>query len=305
MTLRSGLISTLMLIIPLVLPLSAYAQGSKAESVLKALPQATPAPEVSPRFESAGTPGPATAHAATLPIINMHFHPDPAWDLPVFVKLFDELGVTKAGNGARDQGPDTDNVALNFARQYPDRIFAFGNGGIRGVIIKEGERAWKLESEAIREALARLEAGLRAGKFKGIGEIHPNTLLSQPDRGRHFPADSPLMQHLCKLSATYGVPLGMHMDATEQSVAEMERLLPSNRKCTWIWLHAGHVAHPPLLRRLMQAHPNLYLEFSQRVGPSFTADRIDDDGELQSGWKELLEDFQDRVVIGTDQPSLP
>lgn len=274
MTLRSGVLSALTLIIPLVLLSSAYAQGS--------------------------------THAATLPIIDMHFHPDPAWDLPAFVKLFDELGVTKAGNGARDRGPDTDNVALDFAHQYPDRIFIFGNGGIRGLIIKEGEQAWKLESEAIREALVRLEADLRAGKFKGIGEVHPNTAISDPKRGRHFPADSPLMQHLCKLSATYKVPLSAHMDATEQSVGEMERLLPSSRNCIWMWAHAGHFAQPPLLRRLLQTHPNLYLEFSQRVGPSLYADRIDDDGELRSGWKELLEDFQDRVVIGTDRvkPSL-
>lgn len=274
MTLLSGVISALMLLIPMALPSNAYAQGS--------------------------------THAATLPIIDMHFHPDPAWDLPAFVKLFDELGVTKAGNGARERGPDTDKVALDFAQQHPDRIFVFGFGGIRGIIIREGERAWKLESESTRDALVRLESDLRAGKFKGIGEVHPNTEVSQPKRGMRFPADSPLMQHICRLSERYKVPLSVHMDATEQSVGEMERLLPSNRNCIWMWAHAGHFAQPLLLRRVLQTYPNLYLEFSNRVGPSFYADRIDDDGELRPGWKELLEDFQDRVVIGTDRvkPSL-
>ncbi|OGA46432.1 MAG: hypothetical protein A3F74_09800 [Betaproteobacteria bacterium RIFCSPLOWO2_12_FULL_62_58] len=271
---RSGVISHFALIILLVLPANAYAQGS--------------------------------THAATLPIIDMHFHPDPAWDLTAFVSLFDEVGVTKAGNGARERGPDTDKVALDFALQNPDRIFVFGFGGIRGLINKEGEPAWTLESEAVRKALVSLEADLRAGKLKGIGELHPNTTLSQPKRGGYFPADSPLMQHICRLSSTYKVPLSAHMDATEQSVGEMERLLLSNRNCIWMWAHAGHFAQPPLLRRLLQTHPNLYLELSQRVGPSFYADRIDDDGELRRGWKELLEDFQDRVVIGTDRvkPSL-
>ena len=244
---------------------------------------------------------PSFAQAAAPPIIDMHFHPHPAWDLPALVKLFDELGVAKAGNGAREQGSDTDKVALDFVQQNPDRFFAFGFGGIRGILIKEGEPAWKLESDSVREALVRLESDLRAGRIKGIGELHPSTEISQPKRAFRFPADSPLMQYLCKLSEKYKVPLSTHMDATDQSVAEMERLLPSNRNCIWVWAHAGWVAQPPLLRQLLQRHSNLYLELSDRVGPSFNEDRIDDEGQLRPGWKGLLEEYQDRIVIGTDR----
>ena len=269
MTLRSSVISALIVILPMALPLDAGAQGF--------------------------TP------AAALPIIDTHFHPDPAWDVPTLVKLFDELRVAKAGNGARERGLDTDKVALDFAHQNPDRIFVFGFAGIRGILTKEGEPAWKFESDSVREALVRLESDLRAGKLKGIGELHPNTEISQPKRAFRFPADSPLMQRLCKLSEKYKVPLSVHMDATEQSVAEMERLLPSNRNCIWVWAHAGWFAQPPLLRELLQRHSNLYLELSDRVGPSFNADRIDDEGQLRPGWKELLEEYQDRIVIGTDR----
>ncbi len=244
---------------------------------------------------------PSFAQAAAPPIIDMHFHPDPAWDAATFVKLFDELGVAKAGNGAREQGPDTDKVALDFVQQNPDRFFAFGTAGIRGILVKEGEAAWKLESDSIRAALARLGSDLRAGRLKGIGEIHANTESSRPVRRDRFPADSPLMQQLCKLSETYKVPLNVHMDPTDQSVGEMERLLPSNRGCIWVWAHAGSSAQPPLLRQLLQRHSNLHLDLSDRVGPSFNEDRIDDEGQLQAGWKELLEEYQDRIVIGTDR----
>lgn len=261
--------SALILILSLALPLDACAQGSTRPS--------------------------------DPPIIDMHFHPDPAWDMLALVKLFDELGIAKAGNGARERGPDTDRVALDFAQQAPDRIFAFGFAGIRGILLKEGAPAWKLESDSVREALVRLESDLRTGKLKGIGELHPNTEVSQPKRAFRFPADSPLMQYLCKLSEKYQAPLSVHMDATEQSMGEMERLLPSNRACIWVWAHAGWVAQPPLLRELLQRHSNLHLELSDRVGPSFSADRIDDEGELKPGWKELLEEYQDRIVVGTDR----
>lgn len=239
--------------------------------------------------------------ASKLPIIDMHFHPDPAWDALVFVKLLDELGVAKAGNGAREQGPDTDKVALDFVQQNPDRFFAFGFAGIRGILVEEQEPAWKLETDSIRNALARLESDLRAGKLKGIGEIHANTETSRPMRRDRFPADSPLMQQLCKLSETYQVPLNVHMDSTDQSVGEMERMLSSNRGCIWIWAHSGSFAQPPLLRQLLQRHSNLYLDLSDRVGPTRYEDRIDDEGQLKSGWKDLLEEYQDRIVIGTDR----
>src|SRR3989442_3184946 len=56
----------------------------------------------SPRFGSVS--------AQTVPIIDLHFHADQAWDVHALVKLFDELGVAAAGNGARG----SDGMALKF-----------------------------------------------------------------------------------------------------------------------------------------------------------------------------------------------
>ncbi len=239
--------------------------------------------------------------AQTVPIIDLHFHADQAWDIHALVKLFDELGVAAAGNGARG----SDGLVLTFAQQYPGRFIPYGgNEPIRGFISREGERAYTLQNPAVGEYLGQLETALRDRQFKGIGELVINSTHSRADKASKYPADSPLMRRLWALSATYGVPLSAHMDATPESIQEMERLLASDRRGTWIWAHTGWLpaADPSMLRRLLGAHPNLFCELSGResIRRIYRGDPIDEGGVLKPAWKALLEDLPDRFVIGTD-----
>lgn len=168
---------------------------------------------------------PGTAAAQLLPIIDLHFHFADHGDIDVFVKQRDALGVAKAGNGARF-APDA--LALDWWRRYPDRFIPFaGWEAIRGFISSHGEQT--LQAPAVVAYIEQLEAALSAGQFKGIGQI----------RIDFSSADSPLMRRLWSLSATYRVPLDVHMDTYDGPVAEMERLLASDRQGTWVWAHAG------------------------------------------------------------------
>jgi predicted TIM-barrel fold metal-dependent hydrolase len=239
--------------------------------------------------------------AQTMPIIDMHFHADQVWDVQALVKLFDELGVAAAGNGARG----ADGLALQFAQQYPGRFIPYGgNEPIRGFISREGERAYSLESPAVVEYLGQLEAALRDKQFKGIGELVVNSTHSRADKASKYPADAPLMRRLWALSAHYGVPMSAHMDATPESMQQMERLLASDRRGTWVWAHTGWLAaaDPSMLRRLLQAHPNLFCELSGResIRQKYRGDPIDAGGVLKPTWKALLEELPERFVIGTD-----
>jgi predicted TIM-barrel fold metal-dependent hydrolase len=241
------------------------------------------------------------AQGKTLPIVDVHFHPAPMWDIYAVTKLFDELGVAAAGNGARE----SDALAAKFAQQHPGRFIPFvGNEPIRQFTSREGERAWTLQSAAVVDYLTQLETALREKRYKGIGELVVNSVHSRSDKAAKYPADSPLMRRLWALSATYDVPLSVHLDATPDSVEQMERVLASNRSGTWIWAHTGWlpVANPSLLRRLLQAHPNLFCELSGResIRRIYRGDPIDNDRVLKPDWKALLEDFPDRFVIGTD-----
>jgi predicted TIM-barrel fold metal-dependent hydrolase len=247
------------------------------------MPTQTPAP-------ASPTPEPTPIPAASVPIIDLHFHPEPGWgDVAV---LFDQIGVRAAGNGA--SGPDS--LALELSARYPGRVLAFGGGyDVRQLVLRYAAGAWNLEREEVAAFLGRLEAELQAGRFEGIGEVHVNNWNSNI-------AGSPLLQQLLSLSATYEVPLSLHMDAEAESVAQMERLLAANRDGTVLWAHTGHFAEPELLRRLLETHPNLYCELSYRISisASRTAIPMDTNGRLKESWKQLLETFPDRFVIGTD-----
>jgi hypothetical protein len=267
-------------------------------------PEATATPAVPPTPTAApATPTPAPAAqlpAAELPIIDLHFHPEAAWG-DGLVALFDDLGVRAAGNGA--QASDAETLAL--AETYAPRVIPFGGGyTLRQFVLSLGATAWGLESPDVTAYLDGLDADLAAGRFAAIGEIHVDSTASYfigtpPIR---YPADAPLMQRLWSMSAAHGVPVSVHMDGSPESVAAMERLLASDRRGTWLWAHTGHYAEPPLVRRLLQAHPNLYCELSYRssISPSRSAVPLDAAGVLRPEWRALLEEFPDRFVLGTD-----
>jgi hypothetical protein len=258
-----------------------------------------PTPTLVPPTPTAiATPTPIPAR--DLPIIDLHFHPDPAWG-DGLVSMFDRLGVMLAGSGASAG----DSVALAVAARHPGRMIAFAGGPpIRQLISRHGPGVWNLENQETQRYLDELEESLRSRSFSGIGEVHVNNwasnIIGSPQYV--FPADSPLMQRLWALSATYQVPLSVHMDAEPQSVQEMERLLASDRQGIWLWAHTGHFAEPQLLRRLLDQNRNLYCELSYRtsISGSRSAIAMDQGGTLRESWRQLIEDFPDRFVIGTD-----
>ncbi len=123
---------------------------------------------------------PSPVPAQALPIIDLHFHPDEDWDLGALVSAFDSVGVTRAGNGAKQKKDLTsglDDLPLSFATRYPDRFIPFaGQIPIGRFIARDGQRAWRLESEMLVSYLNQLEGQLRDGRFKGLGEFFSNNL---------------------------------------------------------------------------------------------------------------------------------
>jgi hypothetical protein len=246
------------------------------------------------------------AQPEMMPIIDLHLHLDPAWDPEAMLLLLDHLGLARAGQSPR--GPDS--VALDFAARSGGRFIPVaGDVAINSLVCRERggyeQDAWELRVDALLDYLNQLEADLQAGLFKGIGELQLNRLPGSPNFLCRQPADSPLMRRLWELSATYEVPLFVHMDGTDDAIAEMERLLTSDRRGTWVWLHTGMFVEPPALRDLLRRNPNLYLELSNRGSvnhlPHSTI--IDTNGTLRDDWKALIEEFPNRFILGTDVPS--
>jgi predicted TIM-barrel fold metal-dependent hydrolase len=89
------------------------------------------------------------------------------------------------------------------------------------------------------------------------------------------------------------------------NILGFERLLARNSHAKIIWAHAGSdmtgFRTPDLCRRLLQMHPNLYMEIKtdpQNVGKNYP---LTDDGKIKPDWLQLFVDFPDRFIIGSDQ----
>jgi predicted TIM-barrel fold metal-dependent hydrolase len=159
----------------------------------------------------------------------------------------------------------------------------------------------------------------------GFGEItahHLSATTGHPYEST--PADHPLLLLLADLAARHGTVIDFHFDVVAEdmktpewlasppnpaafraNLAAFERLLAHNRDARIVWAHAGsdQLGHwtVELSRRLLAAHPNLFM--SLRMGPGRAPQNhpLTMPGELKPEWLRLLQDFPDRFVLGSDQ----
>jgi predicted TIM-barrel fold metal-dependent hydrolase len=93
----------------------------------------------------------------------------------------------------------------------------------------------------------------------------------------------------------------------QANIAAFDRLLAHNPRARILWAHAGWdntgYRTPDLCRRLLQAHPNLYMEV--KIDPKMPGENSPlangASGAIKPEWLKLFQDFPDRFVVGTDQ----
>ena len=210
-------------------------------------------------------------------------------------------------SGAGGKRGASDEMYLQAAKANPDRIGAFFGGNALNQEL-ESTPADNVSQERKNRFRQRFEPILSAGDYKGIGELGPRHMAYLYGmREIEYPADHPLMLVLSDLAATYELPMDIHMEANEKTVAQLERLLTHNEKTKILWNHAGWsntgMASPELLRRLLTTHANLYASIKYRRPENSAQESVrllDEDGTLSKSWKLLFEEFPERFVIGTD-----
>ncbi|MEW6281308.1 MAG: amidohydrolase family protein [Candidatus Eremiobacterota bacterium] len=143
--------------------------------------------------------------------------------------------------------------------------------------------------------------------------------------------DHPLFLELSDAAARHGIPIDLHMEAVPEemplprgfsrsprnpptlhaNVAGLERLLAHDRRAVIVWQHVGWdntgCMTVPLLRRLLQGHPNLYLALRVEDRPGTLDGQpmpnriLDREGRIQADWSALLREFPERFVLGSDE----
>jgi hypothetical protein len=250
--------------------------------------------------------------AVELPIADLHCHPSLDLSPSDAKKWMDENGVRWAGAGVRRGDAST---WRDYSKELGNRFIAFaGQTELNRAYFEGGVAAMEDAKNPIVSALlTQVEEDLKAGRIQGVGEIFVNNSNSSlnPAFRRKVRADAPSIRLLYQVVAKYGAFLTFHMEADSDNIAEMERLLASDRKGRILWNHCGVNSTADQVRPLLARHANLFCELSFRHPPALedrTAQRqptrkIFDPRGPDADWLKLIEDFPDRFLIGTDVES--
>lgn len=207
-----------------------------------------------------------------LPLFDAHVHyKEPAWDqFPVetVIELMDQNGVAMA---LVSSTPDAGTIML--WEYAPNRIVP----ELRPYHEGFGSSNWtKMDGMD-----AYLEGRLEAYPHEGIGEFHIHRLDT---------SDEPLFRKIIKMARQRDIYL--HVHSGPEPVRWLYSLDPQVKI---IWAHAGLSTPANEVYHLMEEHPALLADTSLRewdiAGPG---DKLDPE------WVEIIIDFQDRLMIGSD-----
>jgi hypothetical protein len=149
-----------------------------------------------------------------------------------------------------------------------------------------GRRDWFLHERTLRLA----EEGLGSGAYRGIGEVH----FMQGFRPRN---DNEVFHGLLDLAERYRVPVMVHVDAADAGpFIEICERRPAVKLS---FAHAGGILDATQIRRIIAACDNTMIEFSAR-DPWRFGGLTSDDGRLLPAWRELVLEYPERFMTGTD-----
>ena len=148
------------------------------------------------------------------------------------------------------------------------------------------------------------------GLWEGIGEImtrHDDlTALTYGDPAH---ADAISLDPIYDLAAEHDMPVSVHSDISSVwrrkpiYIGEIESAIAKHPKTKFIWCHAGisrRINVPGItndLRRLVKTYPNVWIDIAWVVYEDYIAK----DGKINQAWVDLVEEFPDRFMIGSDK----
>jgi len=209
-------------------------------------------------------------------------------------------------------------------KKHPNQIAYLGGGGTLNPMMQDAAHTPPTQ-ETQRQFREQAEKLLREGAI-GFGEISAEHIPSATSPSySSAPADGPLFLILADVAARHDVPITLHMEPVPQdmplpsnlksppnpptlkeNIKALERLLAHNRRAKIVWAHAGSTDNygtrtPDLCRRLLVAHPNLFMEIKVEPANLGKNPLIAADGKIKPEWLKLIQDYPNQFLISTDQ----
>jgi predicted TIM-barrel fold metal-dependent hydrolase len=210
--------------------------------------------------------------AATLPLFDAHIHyKKPAWGPyppATILELMDKTGVAM---GLVSSTPDEGTIKLwKFA---PNRIVP----ELRPYHGAAGSSNWTKAPGMLDYLVKRL----KDYPHQGIGEFHLHSV---------DPSDKPLLRKIAELAKSRNIII--HVHSGKEPVDLLFSLEP---KLKIIWAHAGMSEPANIVEDMMKTYQTLYADTSFREGDILTPK-----GTIDPAWRQVLERFSDRFMIGSD-----
>jgi predicted TIM-barrel fold metal-dependent hydrolase len=213
---------------------------------------------------------------------------------------------------------------LPLIRPHAGRLGFLGGGGTLNTMLHRNVPVTEVIKRDFTDTAERI---IRAGAA-GFGEITAHHVSYFPQHPYEtVTADHPLLRLLADIAERHDVPIDLHLDPipgdmptpprlADRSSANprvltanldgFERLLSHNRGASIVWAHAGRDTlgtwTVALTRGLLERHPNLFLSLTMHPPFGVVAENslLDAGGQANPAWVDLLRDFPDRAVIGSD-----
>jgi predicted TIM-barrel fold metal-dependent hydrolase len=249
------------------------------------------------------------------PVIDVHCHWPDDLDPARMVQAMDERGIRAAVNLSGDHGPKLERMLEKFHRFAPDRFFIFCSPDFS--LIDEPDFGGRMEA-FIREARCQGAAGVKI--YKNLG------LTIRDSGGRLVPVDDPRLETIWATAGRLNMPVLIHtadpvaffepvdrhnerwmqlkrhpdwsfhgrdLPARDEILAQRNRVIEQHPNTNFIGAHVGNSAENlGALAQLLRRHRNLFVDISGRVAEL---------GRQPYVARRFFEEFQDRILFGTDR----
>jgi predicted TIM-barrel fold metal-dependent hydrolase len=145
------------------------------------------------------------------------------------------------------------------------------------------------------------------GIIKGFGELHTNNNPSGPPAFRRtIKTDNPVIRKFYGIANEFGGFVQLHTQHNAEFTEDILRLSADFPNTTTILSHCLPLGQPEDLAYLFEQRKNIVCEMSaqgelhNRLARINRRGRVYDSNGIRPKWKALVEEFPDRIMLGSD-----
>lgn len=246
---------------------------------------------VPPRPESE-----ALAQSVPIADVHMHFFQRDGLTVAQVIQLLKDNNVRWSGGAGAFNAEMQAGLGANY-------LSAIGFKEFSQVLFSSGEKGLlNAQHPVFAEFFKEAEVLMASGKARGFGEIHidnKTTVNFRDPFGRSISLESPVVQRMYEIANAHNGFIQIHYDKNSRTVNEIIAMAQRYPKSLTVVAHCMPKGTPDDMRKIFAAVPNVVCEISGGTH-IHGVPRIVTQSGINSGWLQMIEEYPDRVMMGTD-----